>query len=61
MYAIGINMDFTMSIPLQILRPLAADFDGELQLSISSNRCDFQVLIAGKGTKVLELQHNLKE
>ena len=30
MTCIGINMDYTMSIPIPILKPLAADFDGEV-------------------------------
>ena len=29
MTCIGINLDYTMSIPLPILKPLAADFDGD--------------------------------
>lgn len=29
MYCIGINDNFTMSMPLQVLKPLAADFDGD--------------------------------
>jgi len=29
MYVVGINDNFTMSIPLQILKPLGADFDGD--------------------------------
>lgn len=29
MYVVGINDNYTMSIPLQILKPLAADFDGD--------------------------------
>ena len=29
MFCVGINFNFTMSVPLQILPPLAADFDGD--------------------------------
>lgn len=29
MYVVGINHNFTMSVPLRILKPLAADFDGD--------------------------------
>lgn len=29
MYVVGINDNFTMSVPLQILKPLGADFDGD--------------------------------
>lgn len=30
MYCIGINFNYCMSIPLQVLVPLAADFDGDV-------------------------------
>ena len=30
MYVVGINMNYTMSVPLQVLRGLAADFDGDV-------------------------------
>lgn len=30
MYCVGINFNFTMGVPLQILKPLAADFDGDV-------------------------------
>ncbi len=29
MFCVGINFNYTMSLPLQILTPLAADFDGD--------------------------------
>lgn len=29
MFCVGINFNFTMSMPLQVLPPLAADFDGD--------------------------------
>jgi hypothetical protein len=29
MFCVGINFNFTMSVPLQVLKPLAADFDGK--------------------------------
>ena len=29
MHVIGINMNYTTSVPLRILKPLAADFDGD--------------------------------
>ena len=29
MFCVGINNDYTMSVPLQILVPLGADFDGD--------------------------------
>ena len=34
MRCVGINDDYTMSVPLQILKPLGADFDGEPNHSI---------------------------
>ena len=30
MFCVGINNDYTMSVPLQILVPLGADFDGDV-------------------------------
>ena len=30
MFCVGINFNYTMSVPLQILTPLAADFDGDV-------------------------------
>lgn len=30
MRCIGINSNYTMSVPLQILKPLAGDFDGDV-------------------------------
>lgn len=29
MFCVGINFNYTMSLPLQVLPPLAADFDGD--------------------------------
>lgn len=29
MYCVGINFNYTISVPLQILSPLGADFDGD--------------------------------
>ena len=35
MFCVKINLnDYTMSVPLQILKPLAADFDGILLISL---------------------------
>ena len=31
MHVVGINMNYTTSVPLRILKPLAADFDGDTQ------------------------------
>ena len=30
MYCVGINFNYCMSVPLQVLVPLAADFDGDV-------------------------------
>jgi hypothetical protein len=30
MFCVGINFNYTISVPLQILPPLAADFDGDV-------------------------------
>ena len=30
MRCVGINFNYTMSVPLQILKPLAGDFDGDV-------------------------------
>ena len=43
MYCVGINDSYTMSVPLQILRPLAADFDGDvLNIWLIINRPFFE-------------------
>ena len=46
---IGINMDYTMSISLLILKALAADFDGKRIAGYYNNIILLFYVIAGKG------------
>lgn len=51
-FCIGYNMDYTMSVSLQVLKPMAADFDGKENMNIRKN------VAVVKAFELLETSYN---